>query len=126
MQILRAPDHHRLQNCTGGKDSFAILELDFVAVKGKKEPEVVYAIVGREDLASTERFQRLRDLNKNMLSRYRSRDWEGALATIEQCSVSDDENRFKTLYHVYVERIRAFKSNPPPDDWAGAYALDTK
>ena len=33
------------------KDKFAILEIDFVAVKGKKEPEVVYAIMGRDDLA---------------------------------------------------------------------------
>ena len=45
------------------KDKFAILELDFIAVKGKKEPEVVYAIVGREDLANSAKFQRWRELN---------------------------------------------------------------
>src|ERR1700759_5176293 len=33
------------------KDKFAILELDFIMVKGKKEPEVIYAIAGREDTA---------------------------------------------------------------------------
>ena len=33
------------------KDKFAILELDFIMVKGKKEPEVIYAIAGREDVA---------------------------------------------------------------------------
>ncbi len=33
------------------ENRFAILELDFIAVKGKKEPEVAYAIVGRDDLA---------------------------------------------------------------------------
>ena len=57
-----------------------MLELDFIAVKGKKEPEVVYAIVGREDMVNSGRFQRWRELNMNMLSRYRSRDWTGALA----------------------------------------------
>ncbi len=31
------------------KDRFAILELDFIMVKGKTEPEVIYAIAGRED-----------------------------------------------------------------------------
>src|SRR5204863_9550693 len=56
------------------KEHFAILELDFIAVKGKKEPEVVYSIVGREELAKTGRFQRWRELNMKMLSRYRSRD----------------------------------------------------
>ena len=29
------------------KEKFAILELDFIMVKGKKEPEVIYAIAGR-------------------------------------------------------------------------------
>ena len=65
------------------RTSSRILELDFIAVKGKKEPEVVYAIVGRDDLANSGRFQRWRELNMNMLSRYRSRDWTGALAAIE-------------------------------------------
>ena len=35
------------------KDRFAILELDFIMVKGKKEPEVIYAIAGREDTAQS-------------------------------------------------------------------------
>jgi adenylate cyclase len=108
------------------KDKFAMLELDFIAVKGKKEPEVVYALVGREDMISSGRFQRWRELNMNMLSRYRSRDWDGALAAVEQGVAADEENRFKTLYSVYTNRIRAFMVTPPPDDWDGAYALDSK
>ena len=114
------------RTANAAKDKFAILELDFIAVKGKKEPEVVYAIVGRDDLANSGRFQRWRELNMNMLSRYRSRDWAGALAAIEQGRAADEENRFKTLYNIYAERIRAFQVTPPPDDWDGAYALETK
>ena len=108
------------------KEKFTVLEIDFVAVKGKKEPEVVYAIVGREDLAQSGSFQRWRDLNMNMLSRYRSRDWAGALAHIEMGLAADEEKRFTALYNVYSERIRKFQINPPPDDWDGAYALETK
>ena len=96
-------------------------------MKGKTEPEVVYAIIGRErDWRNSGRFQRWRELNMNMLSRYRSRDWTGALAVIEQGRAADEENRFKTLYKVYAERIRQFQITPPPDDWDGAYALETK
>ena len=51
------------------KDKFAILELDFIMVKGKKEPEVIYAIAGREDTAQSGRFQRLRNLTIEMLRR---------------------------------------------------------
>jgi adenylate cyclase len=108
------------------KDRFAILELDFIAVKGKKEPEVVYAIVGRDDMAKSGRFQRWRDLNMRMLSRYRSRDWTTALAVIEEGRAADEEGRFKTLYKIYSERIHAFQQNPPPEDWDGAYALESK
>jgi adenylate cyclase len=108
------------------KDKFAILELDFIAVKGKKEPEVVYAIVGRDDMINSEKFQRWRELNMKMLTSYRHRDWTAALAAIEQGIAADEDNRFKTLYRVYTDRIRAFQSQPPPDDWDGAYALETK
>ena len=66
------------------KDKFAILELDFIMVKGKKEPEVIYAIAGREDTAQSGRFQRLRNLTIEMLACYRSRDWDGALEAIER------------------------------------------
>jgi adenylate cyclase len=108
------------------KERFAILEIDFVAVKGKKEPEVVYAIMGREDLANTGRFQRWRDLNIKMLSCYRSRDWKGALAVIDEGRAADEEARFTTLYDVYSARIGAFLATPPPDDWDGVFALETK
>jgi adenylate cyclase len=108
------------------KERFAVLEIDFVAVKGKKEPEVVYAIMGRQELANSGKFQRWRDLNIEMLSQYRRRDWTAALAAIERGRSLDEEQRFKTLYDVYSERIRAFQLSPPPEDWDGAYALDTK
>ena len=108
------------------KDKFAILELDFIAVKGKKEPEVVYAIVGRDDMTKSANFQRWRELNMKMLSHYRSRDWAAALAAIEQGRAADEGNRFQTLYKIYFDRIRAFQMSPPPDDWNGAYALESK
>jgi adenylate cyclase len=108
------------------KDRFAILELDFIMVKGKKEPEVIYAIAGREDTAQSGRFQRLRNLTIEMLACYRSRDWEGALAAIERGRITDDGHSLESLYNLYSARISAFRENPPPDDWNGAYALLTK
>ena len=108
------------------KDKFAILELDFIMVKGKKEPEVIYAIAGREDTAHSGRFQRLRNLTIEMLACYRSRDWEGALAAIERGRRTDDANALELLYNLYEARIRGYRMNPPPEDWNGAFALLTK
>jgi adenylate cyclase len=108
------------------KDKFAILELDFIMVKGKKEPEVIYAIAGREDTAQSGRFQRLRNLTIEMLACYRGRDWEGALAAIERGRLTDDANTLELLYHLYEARILGYRENPPPEDWNGAFALLTK
>jgi adenylate cyclase len=108
------------------KDKFAILELDFIMVKGKKEPEVIYAIAGREDTAQSGRFQRLRNLTIEMLACYRGRDWEGALAAIERGRRTDEAHSLELLYNLYEARIRAYQDNPPPQDWDGAFALLTK
>jgi adenylate cyclase len=108
------------------KDRFAILELDFIMVKGKTEPEVIYAIAGREDTARSSRFQRLRNLTIEMLACYRSRDWAGAVAAIERGRRTDDAHSLELLYNLYETRIREFQTNPPPQDWNGAFALLTK
>ena len=108
------------------KDKFAILELDFVMVKGKKEAEVIYAIAGRQDVAQSAQFQRLRNLTIEMLSCYRSRDWDGALAAIARGRKSEGAENLQSLYELYEARILGYKEDPPPDDWNGAYALLTK
>jgi adenylate cyclase len=108
------------------KDKFAILELDFIMVKGKKEPEVIYAIAGREDIAQSETFQRLRNLTIEMLVCYRNRDWDGALAAIDRGRKTDDVQALEYLYDLYETRIRSYQESPPPTDWNGAFALLTK
>jgi adenylate cyclase len=108
------------------KDRFAILELDFIMVKGKKEPEVIYAIAGREDTAQSGRFQRLRNLTIEMLACYRGRDWDGALEAIERGRRTDEAHSLELLYNLYEARIRDYQNNPPPEDWNGAFALLTK
>jgi adenylate cyclase len=108
------------------KDRLAILELDFIMVKGKTEPEVIYAVAGREDTAQSGRFQRLRNLTIEMLACYRNRDWEGALAAIERGRHTDERHSLELLYNLYDTRIRGYIENPPPEDWNGAFALLTK
>jgi adenylate cyclase len=103
-----------------------MLEIDYITVKGKKEPEVVYAILGREDVEKSDRFRRLREINMRVLACYRSRDWAGALAAIEEGRVADTDGRFAAWFDLYVERIQAFRVTAPPDDWDGVYALQTK
>jgi adenylate cyclase len=108
------------------REKFALLELDFIMVKGKKEPEVIYALAGRQDVMHSPRFQRLRNLTIEMLACYRSRDWDDALAAIERGRRTDEALTLERLYKLYEARILEFKKNPPSQDWNGAYALLTK
>jgi adenylate cyclase len=108
------------------KDKFAILELDFIMVKGKSEPEVIYAIAGRDDVMHSGPFQRLRNITIEMLGCYRSRDWLGALDAIERGRRSEDADTLEKLFKLYEARIKDFQLNPPPEGWTGAYALLTK
>jgi adenylate cyclase len=108
------------------KAEFAILEIDFVAVKGKREPDVVYAILGRRDVANSVDFQSLRNLTIEVLGSYRSRNWAEALAAIELGRNSDKSGAFTALFDLYEQRIRAFQQLPPPEHWSGVERLLTK
>ncbi|WP_031335916.1 adenylate/guanylate cyclase domain-containing protein, partial [Rhodopseudomonas sp. B29] len=108
------------------KDELAILEIDFVAVKGKTEPEVVYAVVGDKQLAQSAEFQTLRNLTIEMLAQYRSRQWDEALSTIARGREADGAGLCGALFKLYEERIWAFQVVPPPDGWTGVERLLTK
>lgn len=104
---------------------FAMLELDFVMVKGKTEPEVIYAIAGHAETSQSPRFQQLRDLTVEMLACYRKQDWDGALAAIDRGRQAGAK-QLEQLFELYTARIAAFKTTAPPDGWTGAYALLSK
>ena len=108
------------------KEKFAILELDLIAVKGKTEPETIYALLGNQELAGDVRFQELRKLYSTMLYCYRSRDWEGALEANELCRASENKFGLTPLFDLYRTRIEAFRTSAPPADWMGVFVAETK
>jgi adenylate cyclase len=108
------------------KEKFALLELDLIAVKGKTEPETIYALLGSEDLAGDAGFQELRKLYSTMLYCYRSRDWEGAREAVELCRASENHFGLTTVFDLYRTRIAAFRESAPPADWAGVFVAETK
>jgi adenylate cyclase len=97
-----------------------------VIVKGKTQPESVYAIVGRKEIEATDEFRRMHALLVELLERYRGRDWEGALQLIDRRRKSQEAPGLGPLFELYAERIEAFRANPPPEDWNGAYQLLSK
>jgi adenylate cyclase len=108
------------------KEKFAILELDLITVKGKTEPQTIYALLGREEIACDSRFQELRKLWSTMLYCYRSRDWEGALEAIDLCRSTNQNFGLAALFDLYRTRIQAFRESAPPADWTGIFVAETK
>jgi adenylate cyclase len=105
---------------------FATLEIDLITVKGKTEPERIYTLLGDEEIARGDSFKKLAELNARMLDSYRRRDWSGALETLQLCRHAPNNFGLEEIYNLYVARIQTFKETPPPDDWDGVYAFDTK
>ncbi len=107
-------------------DRFATLEIDLITVKGKTEPERIYTVLGADDVAAADDYCKLRDLNEKMLSAYRKRDWHTALDALQLARYSPNVFGLDEVYALYLARIQTFQETPPPDDWDGVFAFDTK
>jgi adenylate cyclase len=108
------------------KDKFAVVEIDFITVKGKTEPEVVYTVLGRKEMAASTEFEGVRASMHQLLARYRAQDWRGAIKAAQACRVGNGLFHLDGVADLYEERIQAFEQNPPPADWNGVFALQTK
>jgi adenylate cyclase len=108
------------------KEKFALLELDLIAVKGKTEPETIYALLGGDEIDGDIRFQELRKLYSTMIYCYRSRDWEAALEAIELCRSAEHNFGLTAVFDLYRTRIQAYRETGPPADWTGIFFAETK
>jgi adenylate cyclase len=61
-----------------------------------------------------------------MLQSYRKRDWNSVMSIIEAGRSAADHFKLGGLLDVYCARVSEFRKNPPPDDWDGVFALQTK
>jgi adenylate cyclase len=110
----------------GAKAKFATMEIDLIQVKGKTQPEAVFAVLGRADLEQDPRCRELRELNAQMLARFREQDWDAALGLIDRCRKIANGFEVSGLYDMYVERVDAYRADPPGADWDGVYAAESK
>ena len=108
------------------KEKLATMEIDRIQVKGKTQPETVFTVLGRAELCRDPNFLELQELTTKMLRYYREQNWTQALDTIEPCRKAAEGFGVGALYHMYTERIEAFRRNPPPSNWNGVYEAESK
>jgi len=110
----------------GAKQKFAVMEIDLIMVKGKKQPEAVFTVLGRSEVEADPRCQELREANAQMLGRFRKQQWEDAIDLIARCRKFANGFDISGLYDMYEERIELYRAQPPGPDWDGVYEAETK
>ena len=99
------------------KDVFPTLELDCIAVKGKKEGVKIYTVFDKGTnlmLAEHELF----------LSLYRAREWKKATAQAKMLASNMDF--MAGYYEMMIERIEYLRDNDPGEQWDGVYRATSK
>ncbi|MDX1562790.1 MAG: adenylate/guanylate cyclase domain-containing protein, partial [Gammaproteobacteria bacterium] len=96
-------------------------QIDLVRVKGKHEPVAIFEPVGvKADIADDDE-RRLQSF-ESALCHYREQRWDEAETMFEELNAL----RPHMLYQIYIERIRAFKENPPGANWDGVFVHHAK
>ncbi len=107
-------------------EQFALLEIDSIRVKGKTEAEVIYAIVGRADVAASPEFKSLQDHWAMLRVCYLKQDWTGALKMIDLCRCECERLGLVGLIDGYADRIRRLEQRSPTPEWDGVFTAETK
>lgn len=105
---------------------FAVLEIDLMQVKGKIGAERIFTVLGRGSVISSSAFRQLSELNGRMLTAFRKREWTLALELIILCRDAAKGFGLEEYYAVYVDRIRRLIAAPPPEQWNGVSAIESK
>lgn len=108
------------------KDTFAVLELDAIRVKGKNEPEVVYTVLGKTTDPENQIYIELDKAVTDMLEHYRSQKWRQAQTSLKNCRKIASDLSLDVFFDIYKDRINTFKKAPPPQDWDGVWTMTTK
>ena len=107
------------------KDTFATLQLDMLAVKGKKEAVSIFCLLGDPSFKNSVDFKNLEKKHKNVLNHYFNQNWKDAIEEMTQAKTLC-KNLMKDYYEMMTERINEFKKYPPPKDWDGVFVATSK
>jgi adenylate cyclase len=108
------------------EDEYAVLELDCIAVKGKKEGVHIYTVLGphkwwMENSAYVAETQQ----HHKMLALYRARQFDLAIKFCRDL-MGAFNGEMDHYYELWIERCEEMKKMNLPDDWDGVYRATSK
>lgn len=98
----------------------AFMEIDFIKVKGKTEPERIYALLGAESLAKEQSFNDLAKATEDFLAAFRDCKWDEAEALLAHARTLSGPHKLESFFDLYATRIVELRQSPPPPDWDGS------
>ncbi len=107
------------------KDTYATLQLDMLAVKGKKEAVSIFCLLGDPSFKNSVDFKNLEKKHKNVLNLYFNQNWKDAIEEMTQAKTLC-KSLMKDYYEMMTERINEYKKHPPPKDWDGVFVATSK
>lgn len=103
---------------------FALIELDFIAVKGRTTAVKIFGLMGDPQLARSPEFQAAQNTVHAMIEHYRHQEWDQSeICANELKSLTP---QFAVLCDLYLMRIKTFRQTPPPNRWDGVYRATSK
>ena len=107
------------------KKSYATLQLDMLAVKGKKEAVSIFCLLGDPNFKETKDFKDLESKHNKVLDYYFSQKWAEALNEMKLAK-SLCKNVMSDYYDMMSERINEYQMSPPPENWDGVFVATSK
>jgi adenylate cyclase len=106
-------------------NEFFTLELDCIAVKGKKEGVNIFTVFRNPNFEEESKWKHAREIHDLMLDYYRKQQWDKAIALIE--TIKDEfDGKMHHYYKLWLERIQEMRNANLPTDWDGVFRATSK
>ena len=104
------------------KNDYQTLELDLIAVKGKKEGVKIFTVL--ENSMDEDKIKHIYRMHDGFLCDYRTQKWDNAIALAESLQKNNPE--LKKYYSMMIERIAELREKGLTKDWDGVYVATSK
>ncbi|MFQ5778950.1 MAG: CHASE2 domain-containing protein, partial [Terriglobia bacterium] len=114
-----------LTECRRSFHTFVFRQLDWIRVKGKKEPVAIHELLdyAGQDGPAQRDWADLLTLFESGLQTYRAQKWDFATEIFETLLERYPDDKPS---QVFLARCREFSQEPPPPSWDGVYVMKTK
>ena len=103
------------------------VELDVIRVKGKREPQRIFSLLGTADVLQDPEVRQIVTTMHDVQTAYRGQYWDELTRLLDSLAGKHLALLKLEVYEqLYRARVEAFRREPPPPGWDGVYTAETK